>query len=297
MTQDTNTSISGEDLMAEVENLLQAAGTTNAAKPAPIEPTPTAPKPAPVVVKGYPDGTPQSVIDILDSQDKKLKTETQKVTALFKASTENAEIRKWVGSPGTLSAAPPQLKEDAAIKKALREKLGFKPGALRTTAPAAEPTPAPTVEQAAKNIEVAANVTAALVQPTPKPAPAKPAPAPVATTPKAEDISMLDALTPGAKPILRLVNKQNGKVFLLWSDVLVASHKEFQLRLRKFTAGDNSKPDKKLVPSVYLMKGEKVLSSLSPEEFIVFLNMVKQLTKSGKMDEIFQAFIALSSPG
>jgi hypothetical protein len=289
-------------LMAEVENLLKEQQLTTAK---PIEPASqkqeeeqnvgqnvgqdVEQKEEKIVVKSkYPDGTPDCVVSVLDSTEKKVKTPQQKIAAIVKLAKETPDVSVWAAMPGKVGSVPKELREYQEVKKGVREKLGIKPGKT----PARPETPTPHVNQVAKNIEVGAAVVSAMTQPISAPVSAPIVQAPVVSS---EDMSVIDSLTPGDKPILRLVNKDTGKVFLLWTDLKVASHKDFELRLRKYTAGDNSKLGNKVVPSVYLMKNNKVLLSLNAEQFIVFLNMVKQLTKSGKMDEIFQAFIALSN--
>lgn len=264
-------SISADSLMAEVDALLKAVVSEQAVSqqvqaqsvPVPV-PVPaqkaqavsqqTIPQQVKPVV--YPEGTPNFVIDAVESD---LSTE-DKVSMIVEAAKDDEAVLSWGTGLGKVGAPPKALRHFTEVRKLVREKLGTKTK--------------PTVQQAQKNISKAVDIASMLLT-------------------QSSDKDVLQALTPGSKPLLRLVNPKTNKVFLLWTDYLAASKGDYQLRLRKYTVGDKSKPSK-AVPSVYLMKGDKVLVSMNPEEFVVFLNLVKDLSSSDKMDEIFQAFISLS---
>ncbi len=267
-------SISADSLMAEVDALLkgvaseentsqqvqsqgQSVQAQSVSIPVPVSVQAQQKQSQQVKPVVYPEGTPNFVIDAVESD---LSTE-DKVYMIVEASKDDEAVLQWGTGLGKVGAPPKALRHFTEVRKLVREKLGAKPKA--------------TAQQVQKNISKAVDIASMLL------------------TKQTQDKDVLQALTPGSKPLLRLVNPKTNKVFLLWTDYLAASKGDYQLRLRKYTVGDKSKPSK-AVPSVYLMKGDKVLVSMNPEEFVVLLNLVKELSSSNKMDEIFQAFISLS---
>lgn len=204
----------------------------------------------------YPSGTPSFIIDLLNED----KSTASKISLAVKEAKKNDEIKHWAALVGSRGMPKKELREYAEVKKGVREAFGI------------------------TNAQVIRPITTTLA--STKSAVKK------AVTIVKEEGSILEALTPKKTPIKKFVNQRTEQVYLLWTDLVISTCKDYELRLRKFTVGENSKPTD-AVPNVYLMKGDQVLLTLNMNEYIVMINMIKQLQDEKKMEEIFQAVLEL----
>jgi len=226
----------------------------------------------------YPEGTPDIVANVLNTIQSAKKAASQ----LLKEAKDHPEVKAWAERPGNKGRVKAVLQKYADVKKILRKHYHIKPGGVR-------PTTTPSAETAAKNIAIASDVMDAV---TSSPVEAQP----TALNPDTEESgnAILAAMTPGTTPKARITNKKTGEVFMMWSDFLAIKVKDYELRFRKFTAGESSKLGASKSPSAYLMKEDRVLAALSPEEFIVVVNMVGRLTQQGSLKDILSALVALA---
>lgn len=237
----------------------------------------------------YPQGTPEVVAVALSSG----LTVHQMVNNLSKQLKEHPEIADWLKAIGKQGRLPDAMKTYGEVKKQLREKTGIKPNYQASAKANKQAAAVDQATQAAQNMGAAANMVSAMTIPIPS-APVLPA-APVAAQVQVNQQSPAATLTPGPQPLMVFRNEKTGRIFNMWTDYCAAQVGEFALRFRYFTVGENSSPNQNPIPKAYLMKSDKVLVSLSGEEFIAMLTLINEVSKSGKMAEVFNMLQKLSA--